>query len=234
MCTRNTKQKTKIIVFKNNKNFLKDFLKHFKIKKKINVSLTCGKSWPKKYKLLKNFQKWSQNYFFLTDERHVSYHSKNSNYNKLKNYFKKKNLQNILLSTNPKKNLYHFNKLIKKPDVNLISIGEDGHIFSWFKEDIKHIKNSKKKSFFVQKDDFLRYTITPKIFKKKTKNIVLFDRISKTEIFENIFLRKKNFLYPIDLISINEIYISYKFFKKIIEKSKKYKNLLKDRYILHI
>lgn len=232
MCISNYKSKTKIIIFNNNKIFLKNFLKHFKNKKKNNVGLTGGKSWPKKYRLLKNFKNWNKNYFFLTDERNVSYLSSNSNYKQLKNFFKKENFKNILTSKNIKKNLQSFNKSIKSPDINLISIGEDGHIFSWFREDIKKIENLKKKSLIINRDDFLRYSISLKVLKKKTKNLLLVDKVSKIEIFEKIFIKSRRLMYPSDLIFIKEIYMSNFFFEKLIKKNYKYLNIIKKKFII--
>ena len=149
------------IIHKNNENFLiKKFISLLeakirnKGKKRFSFVLTGGKSPIKLYKHLaknKNIP-WGKIDFFIGDERYVNEASKNSNIKMCKKHLLNK--INILdnqiykISTNKKpieKSVIDFDQKIKKYFLNkkiifdliLLGIGDDGHIASLFKNNIK-------------------------------------------------------------------------------------------------
>ena len=209
------------IIQENNENFLiKKFISLLeakirnKGKKRFSFVLTGGKSPIKLYKHLaknKNIP-WEKIDFFIGDERYVNEASKNSNIKMCKKHLLNK--INILdnqiykISTNKKsigKSVIEFDQKIKKYFLNkkvvfdliLLGIGDDGHIASLFKKNIKNKSN--KNVNFVKKRDFLRITLTLKCL-NNCKTIFLWaPGKKKKNIIKKILLDKK-FLYPVSFL----------------------------------
>ena len=215
------------IIRENNENILiNKFIKLFKyyLKKKeektkrFSFVLTGGDSPIKLYKKIakdKNIS-WDKVDFFIGDERYVSEHSKYSNIKMCRKYL----LDKIKISKNQifkiptnnrsiKKDSINYGKILKKYfknkkvsfDLILLGIGNDGHIASLFKNNIK-IKNTKNVSY-IKKKDFSRITLTinsinnskmiflwaPGKNKNKIINKIQHDKIKK---YPASFLKKKN------------------------------------------
>jgi len=215
------------IIRENNENILiNKFIKTFKYylkknekkAKRFSFVLTGGQSPIKLYKKIANDKKivWRNVDFFIGDERYVSEKSKHSNINLCKKYL----LNKIKVSKNQiykiptnkkslKKDSISYNKILKKYfkgkkivfSLVLLGIGNDGHIASLFKNNIRE-KNSKNVSF-VKKKDFNRITLTISTINnsqliflwapgKSKKKIIKRIKSDHTKEYPASFLRKKN------------------------------------------
>ena len=123
-------------------------------KRRFSIVLAGGKSPINLYKSLsknKNIP-WRKIDFFISDERFVKQDSKHSNINMIKKYLFKgakiTNQQIFKISTNQKiinKSVLDYEKKIKNYflnkkvsfDLTLLGVGNDGHIASLFKNNIK-------------------------------------------------------------------------------------------------
>ncbi len=207
---------TKKIV-ENSENFLiKKFITQFKRKiknkgkERFSFVLTGGGSPIKLYKNLakeKNIP-WKNIDFFFGDERFVKKNSKYSNINMCKkNLLKKIPIHNSQIyeininNTKPKKIAEEYEKKIKKYfsgkkisfDLTLLGVGNDGHIASLFKNNIKKI--NKKNVDFVNRKDFKRITLTIKCI-NNSKNIFLWaPGQNKKKIIKNI-IKDTKLVYP--------------------------------------
>ena len=205
------------IIHQNNENFLiKKFIRLFKEKirnkekNRFSFVLTGGKSPIKLYKHLarsKNIQ-WKKIDFFIGDERYVNETSKNSNIKMCKKYLldkiKVSNNQIYKISTNKKsikKSIIDYDKKIKKYFLNkkivfdliLLGIGNDGHIASLFKNNIKNKSN--KNINFVRRKYFLRITLTLKCLNNSKSIFLWAPGKEKSNIVKKILFDKK-FKYP--------------------------------------
>jgi len=217
------------IIHQNNENFLiKKFIRLFKAKirnkrrERFSFVLTGGKSPIKLYKHLvktKNIT-WKKIDFFIGDERYVNETSKNSNIKMCKKYLlnkikiadsqiykisiNKKSIKKSVIDYDLKIKKYFLNKKVVF-DLILLGIGDDGHIASIFKKNIKNISN--RNVNFVKRKDFLRITLNLKCLNnsktiflwapgKKKSNIVKKILMDKHFKYPASFLRKKdNFLF---------------------------------------
>ena len=205
------------IIHQNNENFLiKKFIRLFKArirnkrKGRFSFVLTGGRSPIKLYKHLaktKNIT-WKKIDFFIGDERYVNETSKNSNIKMCKKYLldkiKVSNNQIYKISTNKKsikKSIIDYEKKIKKYFLNkkivfdliLLGIGNDGHIASLFKNNIKNKSN--KNINFVRRKDFLRITLTLKCLNNSKSIFLWAPGKEKSNIVKKILFDKK-FKYP--------------------------------------
>jgi len=209
------------IIHQNNENFLiKKFIRLFKAKirnkgkRRFSFVLTGGRSPIKLYKHLaksKNIT-WKKIDFFIGDERYVNETSKNSNIKMCKKYLldkiKVSNNQIYKISTNKKsikKSIIDYDKKIKKYFLNkkivfdliLLGIGNDGHIASLFKNNIKNKSN--KNINFVRRKDFLRITLTLKCLNNSKSIFVWAPGKEKSNIVKKILFDKK-FKYPVSFL----------------------------------
>jgi len=209
------------IIRQNNEIFLiKKFIRFFsakirnKEKARFSFVLTGGKSPIKLYKYLakaKNIP-WRKIDFFIGDERYVSENSKNSNIKMCKKNLLSKikiiKKQIFKISTNNKsikECSYDYEKKIKKYFLNkkvsfdliLLGIGNDGHIASLFKNNIK--LNSNKNVSYIKKKDFSRITLTLKCI-NNSKSIFLWAPNKKKINVINKILGDKNFKYPVSFL----------------------------------
>ena len=220
------------IIRKDNENLLIDkFIEKFKdkINKKLKYSkrfsfvLTGGLSPIKLYKNLAKIKKinWENIDFFIGDERYVNERSKSSNLNLCKKYFlnkiniSKKQIFNIPTNSGSiKKDTENYEKIIKKYlfnkkksfDLILLGIGEDGHIASLFKKNIK--KNNKKYVDFVRKKDFYRITLTIKCI-NQCNSIFLWAPGKKKSLIVKKILLDKQFKYPASYLRKRNNFLFY-------------------------
>jgi len=212
------------IIQENNENILiKKFIRIFrtkirnKQKGRFSFVLTGGNSPIKLYKKLSAAKRinWKNIDFFIGDERHVRETSRYSNINMCKKNLLSKikisDNQIFKISTNKtlKKNTIDYEKKIKKYFLNkkvsfdliLLGIGNDGHIASLFKTNIK--QNGNKNVHFVKRKDFSRITLTLKCLNyskliflwapnKVKSNIVKKILLDNNLKYPASFLRKKN------------------------------------------
>ena len=220
------------IIRKDNENLLIDkFIEKFKAKinkklkysKRFSFVLTGGLSPIKLYKNLAKIKKinWENIDFFIGDERYVNERSKSSNINLCKKYFlnkiniSKKQIFNIPTnSSSIKKDTENYEKIIKKYlfnkkksfDLILLGIGEDGHIASLFKKNIK--KNNKKYVDFVRKKDFSRITLTIKCI-NQCNSIFLWAPGKKKSLIVKKILLDKQFKYPASYLRKRNNFLFY-------------------------
>ena len=205
------------IIHQNNENFLiKKFIRLFKAKirnkgkRRFSFVLTGGRSPIKLYKHLaksKNIT-WKKIDFFIGDERYVDETSKNSNIKMCKKYLLNKikilNNQIYKISINKKsvkKSIINYDQKIKKYFLNkkvvfdliLLGLGDDGHIASLFKKNIKNISN--RNVNLVRRKDFLRITLTLKCLNNSKSIFLWAPGKEKSNIVKKILLDKK-FKYP--------------------------------------
>ena len=211
------------IIRENNENILiSKFIKIFKHNvskkrektKRFSFVLTGGESPIKLYKKLSKIKKidWKNIDFFMGDERYVKEDSKNSNINLCKKYLlnnikiSSKQIFKIPTNTNSiKKDAKNYQKIIKKYfqnkkicfDIVLLGIGNDGHIASLFKNNIK--KNSNKNVSFVKRKDFLRVTLTLKCLNNSKSIFLWAPGKEKKNIVKKILFDKK-LLYPVSFL----------------------------------
>ena len=220
------------IIRKDNENLLIDkFIEKFKAKinkklkysKRFSFVLTGGLSPIKLYKNLAKIKKinWENIDFFIGDERYVNERSKSSNINLCKKYFlnkiniSKKQIFNIPTNSGSiKKDTENYEKIIKKYlfnkkksfDLILLGIGEDGHIASLFKKNIK--KNNKKYVDFVRKKDFSRITLTIKCI-NQCNSIFLWAPGKKKSLIVKKILLDKQFKYPASYLRKRNNFLFY-------------------------
>lgn len=169
-------------------------------KKNISIILTGGRSAKLLYKYLyKYFDKSKKKIsFYLSDER---LNSKKLNSSMIEKFFINKlkvlnyNFFKILDSKSLTKSLMNYSIILPpKPDLTILSVGDDGHIASLFpnnnfldnKLKIKKIYNN---SLTIKN----RVTITSKVILSSKKIFVLCPTLKKKKIF--IKLQKNNFKY---------------------------------------
>ena len=207
---------------------IKKFIRLFKYKlqnykkRRFSFVLTGGDSPIKLYKYLARNKKinWKKIDFFIGDERFVKESSKNSNIGMCKKYLLNKikisknqiyNIstqkltisQSVVEYENKIKN-YFSNKKVEF-DLVLLGIGNDGHIASLFKNNIK--KKNNKNVKFVKRKDFFRISLTLKCI-NKSKNIFLWAPGEKKSIIKKILTDKK-LKYPASFLRKKNNYLFY-------------------------
>ena len=207
---------------------IKKFIRLFKYKlrdykkRRFSFVLTGGDSPIKLYKYLARDKKinWRKIDFFIGDERFVKESSKNSNIGMCKKYLLNKikisknqiyNIstqkltisQSVVEYENKIKN-YFSNKKVKF-DLVVLGIGNDGHIASLFKNNIK--KKNNKNVKFVKRKDFFRISLTLKCI-NKSKNIFLWAPGEKNSIVKKILTDKK-LKYPASFLRKKNNYLFY-------------------------
>lgn len=197
-----------IKLYRSDKEIIKFINSKFKSLKfkKMNIALTGGNSWLVLYKKLlkKNIFKRSYNYF-LTDERctKVKYLQ---NYHKLrKNFDYKIKINKFYNFSDISKNLENYQKLLpRRFDIIFTSLGIDGHVLSWFTNDLGW-KSSKKVSVIIEKSLRVKQRLTlNKNFVNKSKTILLLVRKNKIKIFNHSKVRKT---FPINHLKASHIFI---------------------------
>ena len=207
---------------------IKKFIRLFKYKlqnykkRRFSFVLTGGDSPIKLYKYLARDKKinWRKIDFFIGDERFVKESSKNSNIGMCKKYLLNKIkisknqiysistqkltiIQSVVEYENKIKN-YFSNKKVEF-DLVLLGIGNDGHIASLFKNNIK--KKNNKNVKFVKRKDFFRISLTLKCI-NKSKNIFLWAPGEKNSIVKKILTDKK-LKYPASFLRKKNNYLFY-------------------------
>jgi 6-phosphogluconolactonase len=211
------------IIRKNNENLLiSKFIELFKfiLNKKIESSkrlsfvLTGGESPINLYKELNKTKKiqWKYVDFFMGDERYVNKNSINSNIKMCRKYFLnnkkilKKQIFNI--TTNRKsiiKDTKAYENKIKKYfnykkiqfDIILLGIGNDGHIASLFKNNIR-TKNKNIVTHVIKKD-FKRITLTVGTINNSKSIFLWAPGDKKNKIIKKILLDKRK-KYPVSFL----------------------------------
>ena len=156
-----------------------------------NIIISGGKSIIGFYKYLNNFKAK----IILSDERVVKKNSKMSNYKNIIGY-----VDNIKRLTWPNEKFYQIKDLKKKIkysediiskkkiSMSILTIGEDGHIASIFKKNLKKsLKEKSISSIKNKKEKFYRVSVSLKKINSIKKNIIVI--IGKKK---SLFLKKKN------------------------------------------
>ena len=123
-----------------------------------NNLLICGGETVKPIYRNIDIKKIKKKKIILGDERDVSLHSKNSNFNSIKNnLFKNKIDKKKFIFFDIKKNKSkkkildeYINQIPKKIGASIFSFAEDGHVFSLFFNE-KNFKKSNKRAFYTIK-----------------------------------------------------------------------------------
>ena len=193
-----------IVQYKSAKEVIKIIDKELKSieDKKVKIALTGGKSWLSLYRILLKKNIFKKNYdYFLTDERCTK--SKNlQNYHLLNKTFNSKlKIKKFYSSNDVAKNLKSYQNILpKRLDVVFVSLGLDGHVLSWFPNDLKW-KSSQKVSFIIEKSIKIKKRLTlNKNFVNKSKIVFLLIKKNKYDIY-NYSKNKKNF--PVNHLKIN-------------------------------
>jgi len=216
------------IIQENNEIFLiKKFIRFFRAKirkkgkKRFSFVLTGGDSPIKLYKHLSKSKNipWNKIDFFIGDERYVDENSKNSNLKMCKknllNKIKISNNQIYKINTNNKvirKSVSEYEKKIKKYflkkkvvfDLILLGIGNDGHIASLFKNNIK--KRTNKNVSFVKKKDFFRITLNLNCL-NNSRSIFLWAPGKKKSFIVKRILLDNNYKYPASYLKKENNYL---------------------------
>jgi len=216
------------IIQENNEIFLiKKFIRFFRAKirkkgkKRFSFVLTGGDSPIKLYKHLSKSKNipWNKIDFFIGDERYVDENSKNSNLKMCKknllNKIKISNNQIYKINTNNKvirKSVNEYEKKIKKYflkkkvvfDLILLGIGNDGHIASLFKNNIK--KRTNKNVSFVKKKDFFRITLNLNCL-NNSRSIFLWAPGKKKSFIVKRILLDNNYKYPASYLKKENNYL---------------------------
>lgn len=156
-----------------------------------NIIISGGKSIIGFYKYLNNFKAK----IILSDERVVKKNSKMSNYKNIIGY-----VDNIERLTWPNEKFYQIKDLKKKIkysediiskkkiSMSILTIGEDGHIASIFKKNLKKsLKEKSISSIKNKKEKFYRISVSLKKINSIKKNIIVI--IGKKK---SLLLKKKN------------------------------------------
>tara|TARA_B100000315_G_scaffold251068_1_gene285235 strand:- start:481 stop:1161 length:681 start_codon:yes stop_codon:yes gene_type:complete len=221
---------TKIIQENKEIFLIKKFIRLFRGKltkkgrRRFSFVLAGGKSPIKLYKYLaksKNIP-WNKIDFFIGDERYVNENSRHSNIKICKKYLLNKitisNNQVYKISTKKKtisKSTINYEKKIKKYFLNkkvafdliLLGIGNDGHIASLFKKNIKD-KNKKNVSS-IKRKDFSRITLTLKCL-NNSKSIYLWAPTKRKKSIIKKILSDKEFLYPASFLNKKKSFLFYR------------------------
>ena len=188
--------------------------KRLKSSKRFSFVLTGGKSPIKLYKKLSITKKidWSKVDFFIGDERYVSEKSKHSNINLCKRFFLKNakiaekqifkvDVMNRSIGKSAEFYQNKINKYFLKEktafDLILLGVGEDGHIASLFKNNIKNKTN--KIVDFVKKKDFSRITLTIKCINNSKSIFLWAPGKRKSKVIKKI-LKDNNLYYPVSFL----------------------------------
>ena len=220
------------IIKKSNENLLiSNFIEIFKDKlndklkssKRFTFVLTGGHSPIKLYKKLqvsKNIP-WKKIDFFIGDERFVKESSKNSNIGMCKKHLlnkiniSKKQIYKISTEKFPlKESVIDYENKIKKYffgknskfDLILLGVGNDGHIASLFRNNIK--KNNNKNVKSVKRKDFLRITLTLKSINNAKSIFLWAPGKSKSPIVKKI-LKDNNLRYPASFLKEKNNFLFY-------------------------
>lgn len=194
-------KKINIIEFKK-KNSVIDasnyLFNYFSKTKKNNVVLTGGNSVQPIYKILfkKIKSKNIKMNIFLSDERVVSLNSKNLNANLFIKLADHKIKLNSMIKKRKKLNdsIYDYEKKLPAfPKIILLTVGQDGHIASIFKDTLA--TTSKKKIIYNNKvhNSFKRITITLNYLKNK-KNLFLLCTNKRLKIFNDLIKKRGSVL----------------------------------------
>ena len=192
-------------------------------KKRFSFVLTGGDSPIKLYKYLAKSKKinWGNIDFFIGDERFVKENSKDSNIcmckkhllNKIKISKKqiykisteKLSLKESVIDYENKIKKYFFGKN-SKFDLILLGVGNDGHIASLFRNNIK--KNNNKNVKSVKRKDFLRITLTLKSINNAKSIFLWAPGKSKSPIVKKI-LKDNNLRYPASFLKEKNNFLFY-------------------------
>jgi 6-phosphogluconolactonase/glucosamine-6-phosphate isomerase/deaminase len=212
--------KTKIVCI--NKNFSKEsysiIINEVKKNKNKIIIISGGKTIKSLFRTeKKKLSAVSGKTFVLSDERFYSdLKDKRTNYYSIKKYFisklnKKKNLFVYFHLNSPIRASFKFFLLYLERNlakVAFLSLGEDGHICSIFKN-IKIKIKSKYLMLVKPNNKITRFTIT-KNYLKKIKNIYIFVKGDKKGLVLNKILKSKNSkIYPSAALN-NVIYVTDK------------------------
>ena len=136
-----------------------------------NNLLICGGETVKTIYRNIDIKKIKKKKIILGDERDVSLHSKNSNFNSIKNnLFKNKIDKKKFIFFDIKKNKSkkkildeYINQIPKKIGASIFSFAEDGHVFSLFFNE-KNFKKSNKRAFYtIKKKTFQGFPFLQKL-----------------------------------------------------------------------
>jgi len=220
------------IIYKKNENDLINSFKKFLLKdikdktkknKRYTFVLTGGNSPIKLYKKLAKIKNipWKKIDFFIGDERYVKETSPYSNINLcrrfLLNKLKISNRQIFYITTKlnsvQKDSIKYEDKIktyFKKKNISfdliLLGLGNDGHIASLFKQNIKN--NTNKNIDFVIKNDFPRITFTINCINKCKKIFLWAPGKNKLIIVKKICKDKKHY-YPASFIENKNSFLFY-------------------------
>ena len=164
-----------------------------------NNLLICGGETVKPIYRNIDIKKIKKKKIILGDERDVSLHSKNSNFNSIKNnLFKNKIDKKKFIFFDIKKNKSkkkildeYINQIPKKIGASIFSFAEDGHVFSLFFNE-KNFKKSNKRAFYkIKKKNFSRFSISTKTFNSVKSHIILCKSFKCYKLFEQQKKTKK-------------------------------------------
>ena len=197
-----------IIHFETEKEVIKIIEKEFKsIKsKKIRVALTGGNSWVSLYKKLFKKKILKKNFdYFITDERYIKT-KKDQNYHLLNKIFGSQiKINKFYIYDDISINLKNYQNLLPdKLDIVFVSLGLDGHVLSWFPNDLKW-KSNKKVSLIYEKSIKIkkRFTLN-KNFINRSKVVFLLIRKKKFNIYK---YAKDNKNLPVNHLKIKYVLI---------------------------
>ena len=173
-----------------------------------NNLLICGGETVKPIYRNIDIKKIKKKKIILGDERDVSLHSKNSNFNSIKNNLFKNKIDkkkfiffDIKKSKSKKKILDEYiNQIPKKIGASIFSFAEDGHVFSLFFNE-KNFKKSNKRAFYtIKKKTFQGFPFLQKLlivlnltlFYAKASNAINF--LSNKKKLKKVFLDTQKFL----------------------------------------
>jgi len=215
-----------IIKKRTENQLIKSFIDHFEKaisrsnqkNKRFSFVLTGGNSPKKLYrKLSYSIKNWKNVDFFWGDERIVSKRSRNSNYNlvnrllfknnkigKKQIFSIKTNLKDIsLIARNYENNIKnYFKNNLKRFDLIILGMGNDGHIASIFFND-KKIRNKSLVRGIVR-EDFFRVTLGIDLINKSKRIWLWLPSRKKTNIY-NKFKNKKDI--PVSLLNKKKLKI---------------------------
>ena len=215
-----------IIKKRTENQLIKSFIDHFEKailrsnqkNKRFSFVLTGGNSPKRLYrKLSYSIKNWKNVDFFWGDERIVSKRSRNSNYNlvnrllfknnkigKKQIFSIKTNLKDIsLIARNYENNIKnYFKNNLKRFDLIILGMGNDGHIASIFFND-KKIRNKSLVRGIIR-EDFFRVTLGIDLINKSKRIWLWLPSRKKTNIY-NKFKNKKDI--PVSLLNKKKLKI---------------------------